>query len=222
MTEIEIVKSPIRRGFKEVQHLYALGQRHGALIAGGYAAWMMGQNPICEAGDVDLFTKRTSFCGELAVGLGQEGYRLYSEGVNACTYVDETGSGRKDVQIVNANFEGEFSTPEKLIKRFDMNVTQAVIVSEEFGLATSDFFVGVEERALRVFRVDNPVAAIYRIAKYIRKGYTISPLEVAKVFTAWDSFSPAKKERVIEAISQNMLDDEDEFARDEEFWEAPY
>ena len=35
-------------------------------------------------------------------------------------------------------------------------------------------------------------------------------------------FSPAKKERVIEAISQNMIDDEDEFARDEEFWEAPY
>lgn len=76
--------------------------------------------------------------------------------------------------LVTRNF---FDTPQEVLDTFDFRVCMAGLSKEAF-VYHPEFFTDLAAKTLVVNNIDDPLATMWRMQKYTRKGYTI-PMEEA-------------------------------------------
>ena len=76
-------------------------------------------------------------------------------------------------------------------------------------IADVDFIKDETDGRLRIKSIHCPVNQVYRIAKYIKKGYFCPIVEVLKLFPDWENRGDDYKSKLTElATKENPSDDE--------------
>jgi len=114
----------------------------------------------------------------------------------------------RKIQIINSNLRNEYETPEQLVEQFDFTCC-GFWLSEgsepgDLVVKCSDKSFDHEYRKILYFNPKRsqrcPYGIIYRIVKYIKKGYMVAYDTWGEVYRQWESFSDEDKSRYLEAF----------------------
>jgi hypothetical protein len=75
---------------------------------------------------------------------------------------------------------------QEVLENFDFTVVRAGLLSPDTALVDRDFWDDEKHQRLQIKNIHCPVGSTYRCAKYIKKGYSIRPKEMIKLFLDWD------------------------------------
>jgi len=186
------VKTRLLRGFTEVDELFEfIGD--DAIICGGWARWCASNHkkpPM--ATDVDVYCKSEESFEKLRVAFEATGTMpIYAEKPVAITY-DKNQTrfpGCPRIQLIKPMVKGRVVTmgsSEEILDNFDFSVVRACIVSSREVLVDEHFLEDEEKRVLRINNIHCPISTMYRVIKYIDKGYWIRPMELVKLFVDWE------------------------------------
>lgn len=180
------------RGFTEIQHLYKMiGDR--AIICGGWARWCASpRSKPTPASDVDVYCRSENDFEALRDLFAASGSMpVYDEKPFAITY-DKKQSlfpGCPRIQLIKPMIHGRVVTvgnEEDILDNFDFSVARACITSSSTVLVDEHFPEDEENRLLRINNIHCPISTMYRVIKYIGKGYWIRPMEMLKLFLDWE------------------------------------
>ena len=217
----------VRRGFDEIAPVYEIACKHDSYIAGGYAAYMATPQVNWQPGDIDIFPPTDKALYGMIAEYQKMGYDDFSESLNACTleYSDwgelsEDDIRWKAIQLVKP-LVGDDCIPEGLIKRFDLTVCCAVLVSPDCVMVHDDLINDTINRRLRFNHINNPLAAAMRLLKYSRKGGVASASVVANLFEMYADAPVEKRQGLLNLMLNNGITTEqfdDEEAGYREDW----
>jgi len=207
---------PIRRGFSEVEVLYAIGQNCGATICGGYARYCCSPLPTAKVvipGDADIFPQTEAATDKVLAALLALGYEQRHENHVSITLIPS--KEKKDEleyiptpQIIKPVIQGAIvtlGTVEEILENFDFTITRAAIVSPTECVVDEEFENDEKKKLLRLRNIHCPVSSLLRCCKYARKGYFMRPAEAIKLFNDWMDRGPEYRERLFELFSQSSL-----------------
>jgi len=220
MSDIQWQNVKCWRGMEEIAHLwYPL--KDMAYFLGGYVRYMASPvKPTKEdvPGDIDLYPKasqlteilgtssfRLSMTGmddqptTIAAALEQLGYELTFESPAALSYTRQ-GSDLK-VQVIKPFAEQVTGDIIEILENFDFTIARAGLVDIDQAIVDSRFINDEMQRKLRIETIHCPISGVKRIAKYVKKGYNISPTEIIKLFEDWDNRPREYQADLKEAIS---------------------
>lgn len=195
------------RGQEIIAPVYSLFK--DTKIIGGFARWAVSPavNPI-PSGDIDLYSLNQEVYKanrEILSGLGYK-KPLIDRNV-AATYVFDKGrlKGLPPIQLIVPMKDARTITEgpmEEIINNFDFTVVRVGIeVNMIFAQADEDFVKDEMSRTIRIKNIHCPISAVKRIAKYIKKGYYIEPIEILKLYDDWDARGPGYKQELIEGLN---------------------
>lgn len=199
---------PLRRGFYEVAELFALCQKAGATICGGYARYCASPRPAAKiviAGDADLFPHSEDASKVLLTDLLAMGFEVAHE-----NHVSISLRATKDnidklahiptPQIIKPVIEGKIvtlGTTEEILDNFDFTIVRAAIVSPTGCMVDDDFEADELHGVLRLKNIHCPISSLLRCCKYARKGYFLRPAEALKLFADWTDRGEEYRNRII-------------------------
>jgi hypothetical protein len=206
---------PLRRGFIEIQPLFALCQSVGAVICGGYARYCASPRPtakVIPALDVDLFPHNEAATAKLQDALKAMGFEIRHENHVSITLKIPKGKKRElghipTPQIIKPVVEGRIvtlGTTEEILENFDFTIVRAAIISPTEIMVDEDFEKDEENGLLRLKNIHCPVSSLLRCCKYARKGYFLRPYEALKLFMDWDRRDNAYRLRMIELFEKSI------------------
>jgi len=196
-------KTRLLRGFTEVQDLFDfIGD--DAIICGGWARWCASNNKNPKpASDVDVYCKSEESFEKLRLALeATNAMPVYAEKPVAITYdKDQTRfPGCPRIQLIKPMVQGRvvtMGTSEEILDNFDFSVVRACIVSSREVLVDEHFIEDEEKRVLRINNIHCPISTMYRVIKYIDKGYWIRPMELVKLFVDWENRPADYREQLV-------------------------
>lgn len=207
---------PIRRGFFEVSELFALCQKAGATICGGYARYCCSPKPtpkVVIAGDCDLFPHSESATEIIRLSLVAMGFEQVHE-----NHVSITMKPTKDKaealahmptpQIIKPMIEGKIvtlGTTEEILSNFDFTIVRAAIISPNECLVDDEFEHDETHGLLKLKNIHCPISSLLRCCKYARKGYFLRPAEALKLFNDWMDRGEEYRVRIIELFQESTL-----------------
>jgi hypothetical protein len=127
-------------------------------------------------------------------------------------------SGKYPIQLIKPFDAGFIHTSSEsvieVLNNFDFTITRAAIYRVEIfsafdktkksykleAIADEDFFNS--SNTLVIKNIHCPVAQVYRIAKYIKKGFTVRTMEIVKVLMDWENRPLQYKQNLIEALQK--------------------
>lgn len=190
-----------------------------AFIAGGYPRYLLTEGAP-EPEDIDLFFLQDDNVEEVEKILRSMKYQKTSETRAAINYRQIGDPHALSVQLVKpvgqTSMRGRTGNITEVLSTFDFSVNQYAVTSTRSGFVSS--VVGEhtledqEEMRLRIINLDHPLALVYRLVKYAKKGYYLPRLEAAKLFLSYDKSSDALKHWVKEEVERI----EGDYSREEE------
>lgn len=219
----DLVRIKVRRGATELKGVINRAENYGMLIIGGYVRWMCSTRYNVERpGDVDLFPKEEGNEEAFHEYLLSKGFEVRHESEVAYTYNRHERLPYRlwpNLQVIKGFRDGATVTVgslEEIINNFDFTVVRVGLINKTYALADPDFKKDEEAKRLRWKNIHCPISAVIRACKYVKKGYSVRPMEVLRLFHDWDDRSDEYKERLGELFlaSQN----EEEFS-DEQLFE---
>lgn len=212
----------VKRGFNLIASIFQDVTSRGGIFAGSFPAWCAFDDKHefpPKPGDVDVFPRNqlAHQCLKEFFALHEQMY-LLRESNWAITYYwrtrdangDENGL---DIQLINPI--GEIDA-DKLLKTFDLRVAKAAFISPTELIVAAGFYTSMYNKILEIDRINHPFASLRRVVKYSRKGFDIAPLELLKIFDAWDAMTPELKKSARDTIIANA-----DQSQDEMFWDEP-
>lgn len=191
-TDVEFETFPIRRGITEIQSLLEIISSHG-FVCGGYARYALSDSrDVVPAGDVDIYAKtdadfeilKTKFA--VIIGADPESFETVGFAVSIPNWKDYYGPKIqliRPIETPSFKIKGE---PKEVLSNFDFTIARAAIITPKFGIADKVFQEDELAKRLRIKKVHHPLSTMLRIAKYRKKGYNISMLEMLRLFQDWD------------------------------------
>lgn len=186
-----------------------------AFIAGGYPRVLLSPGAP-EPEDIDIFFLREENVEEVEKILRSMYWYKTSETAAALNYGLRGGGGLPSLQLVKPTGLGRTGNVVDVLAQFDFSVNQYALTATRSGLVTyvmgEHTNVDQANKRLRIINVDHPLSLVYRIVKYVKKGYYLPRLETAKLFMAYDASSDALKGFVKDEVNRI----EGEYDADEE------
>jgi hypothetical protein len=205
---------PLRRGFFEIQELFALCQKAGATICGGYARFCASPRPtakVVTAGDCDLFPNSEAATEVLRLALTGMGFEKVHE--NHVSITMKPTKEKADVlahmptpQIIKPMIEGKIvtlGTTEEILGNFDFTIVRAAIISPSEVMVDDDFEHDETHGLLKLKNIHCPISSLLRCCKYARKGYFLRPAEALKLFNDWMDRGPEYRQRILELFTES-------------------
>lgn len=94
-----------------------------------------------------------------------------------------------------------------LLDDFDFAVTKVALISNTRSVEHIAFENAETTKTLfSTSPVTRPLGMLTRASKYSKKGYRLSPNEIAKILLAWDNFSPEVKQKAVKMM-ENVYKD---------------
>jgi len=205
---------PIRRGFYEISELFALCQKAGATICGGYARYCCSPKPTAKvtiAGDVDLFPHSEDASNILLTSLTAMGFEKVHENHVSITLKPTKENAEKlahipTPQIIKPMIEGKIvtlGTTEEILSNFDFTIVRAAIVSPTECLVDDEFEHDETHGLLKLKNIHCPISSLLRCCKYARKGYFLRPAEALKLFNDWMARGEEYRVRILELFQES-------------------
>jgi hypothetical protein len=132
---MSFVRIPVHRGISDITEFLAMAEKHGAVIAGGYARYCCSpkKDPM-SAGDVDFFPKTEASLTGLCADLERVGFTKKHENHVSITYGFDGEDLRwklKPVpQVIKPVREGKivtWGTVEEILENFDFTVVRVAL-----------------------------------------------------------------------------------------------
>lgn len=205
---------PLRRGFYEITQLFALCQKAGATICGGYARYCASPKPtakVLAAGDVDLFPHSEDASKILLADLTAMGFMIVHENhVSISMKPNEANEDKlthiPTPQIIKPLIEGKIvtlGTTEEILENFDFTIVRAAIISPTEVMVDDDFEDDESHGVLRLKNIHCPISSLLRCCKYARKGYFLRPAEALKLFLDWMARGDEYRSRMVELFQES-------------------
>jgi len=205
---------PLRRGFYEISELFALCQKAGATICGGYARYCASPRPtikVLAAGDVDLFPHSEDASKTLLADLTAMGFEVVHENHVSMSMKAKEGNEDKlghipTPQIIKPVVEGKIvtlGTTEEILSNFDFTIVRAAIISPTEVMVDDEFEDDEMHGILRLKNIHCPISSLLRCCKYARKGYFLKPAEALKLFLDWTDRGDDYRKRMVELFQES-------------------
>lgn len=205
---------PLRRGFYEISELFALCQKAGATICGGYARYCASPRPTAKvvvAGDADLFPHSEDASKVLLADLLAMGFIIVHENHVSISMKPHDDHADKlahipTPQIIKPLIEGKIvtlGTTEEILENFDFTIVRAAIVSATEVMVDDGFEEDELHGVLRLKNIHCPISSLLRCCKYARKGYFLRPAEALKLFCDWTDRGGDYRNRMIELFTES-------------------
>lgn len=204
----------------------------GGFIAGGYAKQLLfsasdiirrdnEMKNIMLASDVDIFCKTKESYSALSEFLHT--HIMFTNTIdglfesfyfNEQDFHEDVGLMPQKVQLIlptdrpNAGDNLAYGTPTELIKGFDFSVCAAAVEKESDGtysvIMHPELLYDIFAKTLRIISIRCPVALVWRIMKYVRKGFYLPTEDLSYIFKYWDDRLGAKEKEEILQTSMNL------------------
>lgn len=213
----------IRRGSTQLKGVINRAERFGMYIIGGYVRWMCSTRADPHlAADVDLFASEEGRELEFNEYLLSKGFEIRYESPVAYTYHRHEKLPYKlwpTLQVIKPFVDGRARTVGSLaaiINNFDFTVVRIGLIDKTYALADPDFVDDESRKLLKWKNIHCPISAVLRACKYAKKGYSVRPMELLRLFHDWDDRDDEYRERLSELFMASK--NEEEFS-DEQLFE---
>lgn len=186
-------------------------------VCGGFARLSVStvKNAV-ECGDLDIYCRNDEKYQAILGRLKKAGYyeKRSSEAANTMQY---SFGGMLPIQLIKPLNEGHVllgsENVEDILDNFDFTIARAVITNETLktleGIADKDFPIDDSKKILRVKNIHCPIAQVYRISKYMEKGYWCNIKTIIQVFEDWNNRSDDYKRKILDTIMKDEPSKED-------------
>lgn len=194
--ESRYIAVPILRDMHIVGPLIDMIGRDG-FICGGFARYCCSPLPFpVVASDIDIYCYKEESFDVILKRFVAGGWEA---GKETSASVSFTLKGFPKVQLIKPLQEGKIKfvgLPSEVLDNFDFTVARVAIVPEIGAIADEDFLEDEKAKRLVIKNIHCPVSEIYRIAKYVKKGYWIKIVELLKVFAEWEGRDQEYRDRL--------------------------
>jgi hypothetical protein len=211
----ELVKIRVYRGSTQAKGIINLAAKYKMHIIGGYARWMASPraNPY-PADDIDLFASEEGRELDLLKALEKKKFEIHLETDNAYTFKKHEKAPYlrwPRIQVIKPFREGmtvTYGTLQEIISNFDFTVVRVGLINGTWALADPDFKKDEIGKRLKFKNIHCPISAVIRIAKYAKKGYFCSPMEIFRLFDDWDERGEQYKSELAELFLASETEEE--------------
>lgn len=197
----------------------------GGFIAGGYAKQLLfsasdiikrdnEMRNIMLATDVDIFCKTKESYSALSEFLHT--HIMFTSTIdglfesfyfNEQDFHEDVGLMPQKVQLIlptdrpNAGDNLAYGSPTELIKGFDFSVCAAAVEKDIIGynvIMHPELLNDIYSKTLRIISIRCPVALVWRIMKYVRKGFYLPTEDLSYIFEYWDRLGAKEKEKILQ------------------------
>lgn len=207
----------ILRNMKLLTFLFDNIIREDGFICGGFARVCTSTNKeIIPSGDIDIYCKNKDSFDRIANRLETNGYFEHRKSETALT-MHHSFNGSLPVQLIMPLNEGHVllssENIEEILNNFDFSIARVGITSAslliEQAIADKDFVKDEETKRLNIKNIHCPIAQIYRVSKYMEKGYWLPMAQILRIFADWDNRDPDYKRKITDvSLKQNPTKEE--------------
>lgn len=204
-----LVPLEIKRHKATLEHLFSNIIQYDGFLCGGFARVCVSprKRPI-PSRDVDVYCYTEAGFDKIKARMASMGYGIQFESEVAESY-EYICKGPLPLQLIKPKNQGAIvgvGDVESVMGAFDFTIARAAVYLKDGALIAvgdKDFEDDEKHRRLVIKNIHCPIAQVYRIAKYVQKGYKIRTIEVIKVFVDWERRDPSYKDRLIEMLMKN-------------------
>ena len=190
-----------RRGVDEILGLYAAISLRGGVIAGGYARYMCSPSSVPRPyTDVDIFSYNETCYEALEMHFrSSEGIQIAHTNEISTTF--DVSNCPEYKQCPNINLISPkvrktsvtVGSEVEILDSFDFTVCRAAVISPNEVLVDDNFLADESKGEIRFHKIRSPIGALFRVIKYVEKGYKLPWDEAFKLMESWDTVSPQNK-----------------------------
>ncbi len=202
----------IRRETETLNGLFEIIMADG-FICGGFARYCTTPRVMPNrVSDIDVYAKGDEEYEDIKGRFIFAGWESKKETPVSVTLQKK---GMPKLQLIKPIRQGNLvlaGTVTEILENFDFTVARVGIADEGNGLeAVCDDTYEEDElgKKLVIKNIHCPIAQVYRIAKYIRKGYWIGALEIIKIFRDWEERPPEYIENLLGLLEREDPSKED-------------
>jgi len=186
-------------------------------VCGGFARFSLSTvKNLVECGDIDIYCRGDVQYQAILGRMKRAGYyeKRTSEAANTMQY---SFGGSLPIQLIKPLNEGHVllssENVEDILNNFDFTIARAAITQESLknleGIADKDFPADESKKNLRIKNIHCPIAQVYRIAKYVEKGYWCNIKTVIQVLEDWVGRDDSYKTKILNTIMKDEPSKED-------------
>lgn len=200
----------IQRNEEVLKDLFENVIHADGFVCGGYARLCLStnKNPV-ECGDIDIYCRGDKQYEKILARLKRLGYyeKRASEAANTMTY---SFGGSLPIQLIKPLNKGHVllssENVEDILNNFDFTIARAAITFDTIdtseGIADKDFPQDEIKKNLRIKNIHCPIAQVYRIGKYLEKGYWCNIKSIIQVFEDWNDRDDDYKRKILSTIQK--------------------
>lgn len=199
----------IIRDIDNVKDIFKKYILEDGFICGGYARYCCSalEKPV-EAGDIDIYCKSEESFQSIKGRIISDGY---IEDRSSETALTLKKGDAKILQLIKPVISGAIvlsdSNVENILSNFDITVARVGITFDSLKLrlaiADDKFLIDDVMKRIRIKNIHCPIAQIYRVSKYMHKGYFLSMKECLKIFADWDDRGSSYKNKLLGFIEKS-------------------
>lgn len=178
-------------------------------ICGGFARFVCSphEHPY-KADDLDIYCYSESNYKNIKYLLENDGFEIKRESEIANSF-KTLFSGMYSIQLIKPMKEGHILTVgsiSEIINNFDFTIVRCGLYLDAHdnvkAICDDDFEEDEKNKKLRIKNIHCPIAEIFRVSKYIKKGYDLPVIETIKILNDWLTRSSEYRNNLYEKLSK--------------------
>lgn len=200
----EFTKLKIQRNQSLLKFLFENIIKEDGFLCGGFARVCVSTNSdVIPSQDIDIYCKSKEAYESISKRLELNGYFEKRKSETART-MEYSFSGNLPIQLIVPLVEGSVvlssENVEIILKNFDFSIARVGISSEtlktEEAICDGNFKEDDEKKLLNIKNIHCPIAQVYRVSKYMEKGFWLPLNQILKIFKDWDGRDQEYKEKI--------------------------
>ena len=208
--QTQFTRLPIQRNQELLKNLFDTVILDDGFLLGGFARVCVSQNSeIIPSGDIDIYTKGKEQFDLISKRLEMNGWFETRKSETART-MQRSFSGNLPVQLIMPLVEGHIllssENVEDILNNFDFSIARVGITRESLNsneaIADVDFQTDDSKKHLNIKNIHCPIAQIYRVSKYMEKGFWLPMKQALKIVKDWETRPIEYKNKILETVEK--------------------
>lgn len=206
----KFVKIPIQRNVQLLKHLFDNMIKDDGFICGGFGRVSVSKNEeVIPSADIDIYCRDKEAFERISKRLEMNGYFEKRKSETALT-MQHSFSGTLPIQLIQPLNEGRVllasNNVEDILNNFDFSIARVAITLESLqgnlAIADKDFEKDDSKKLLNIRNIHCPIAQIYRVSKYMEKGFWLPMKQVLEIFKDWDNRDQDYKNKILDTVKK--------------------
>lgn len=206
----KFVKIPIQRNVQLLKHLFDNMIKDDGFICGGFGRVSVSKNEeVIPSADIDIYCRDKEAFERISKRLEMNGYFEKRKSETALT-MQHSFSGTLPIQLIQPLNEGRVllasNNVEDILNNFDFSIARVAITLESLqgnlAIADKDFEKDDSKKLLNIRNIHCPIAQIYRVSKYMEKGFWLPMKQVLEIFKDWDNRDSDYKNKILDTVKK--------------------